>query len=436
MGCEEFLDAKPNTNLVVPDNLEDLRALLDNDVAVMGQDPSLHEISAGDFQTDEQVVPNLTLVNRNAYLWADDIFENTNSWDWQRPYQQIFYSNVVLDQLSSIIPPQADIPEWKDLKGAALFYRAYSLFNLARMFTMPYVEETSSSMLGLPIKLESNVNIPSERATLKETFSRILLDLEEAKDLLHERPVIKTRPSGHAVFAMLARVYHYMRDYENALLFSEKALAINGQLMDYNLINPQPPRPFTRLNEEVIFNSYFITNGTLIANPGHIDKELYQFYHVNDLRRLLFFNQPNVRGQASFRGNYMGDIRFFSGLANDEMLLIQAESSARLGDMPKALNSLNRLLKNRYLTGTFVALKESVQVELIQIILQERRKQLVYRGLRWGDLKRLSGELEFEVTLQRTVNGESYILPPGDVRMAFPIPQNEIQLSGLIQNPR
>jgi len=68
--------------------------------------------------------------------------------------------------------------------------------------------------------------------------------------------------------------------------------------------------------------------------------------------------------------------------------------------------------------------------------LKERRKELLFRGLRWTDLRRLNLDPRFAVTLARNVSGQIYSLPPEDPRYAWPIPDDEIQASGIPQNPR
>jgi len=70
-------------------------------------------------------------------------------------------------------------------------------------------------------------------------------------------------------------------------------------------------------------------------------------------------------------------------------------------------------------------------------LIQERRKELPFSGnLPWEDLRRLNQEPNFAKTLTRMLNGETFSLPPGDNRYVYPIPENEISLSGIQQNPR
>jgi len=93
-------------------------------------------------------------------------------------------------------------------------------------------------------------------------------------------------------------------------------------------------------------------------------------------------------------------------------------------------------LAKRWLTGYFIPLSVATPNEALEIILQERRKELVFRGLRWFDLKRLNKDPRFAVTLKRVIEDKEYILPPNDNKYLFPIPSAVIEMTGIKQNPR
>ncbi len=70
-------------------------------------------------------------------------------------------------------------------------------------------------------------------------------------------------------------------------------------------------------------------------------------------------------------------------------------------------------------------------------ILEERRKELPFTGqLRWEDLRRLNKDQRFAKILVRTIAGNEYQLLPNSKRYVFPIPDIEIELSGIPQNER
>ena len=51
------------------------------------------------------------------------------------------------------------------------------------------------------------------------------------------------------------------------------------------------------------------------------------------------------------------------------------------------------------------------------------------------DIKRLNKEGS-NINLVRKLDGQVYMLTAGDLRFALPIPEDVIELSGMLQNPR
>ncbi len=126
----------------------------------------------------------------------------------------------------------------------------------------------------------------------------------------------------------------------------------------------------------------------------------------------------------------------FSGLATDEMFLIKAECLARKGRITESMDLLNGLLIRRWnKTKVYVPYIATGSADALRIVLLERRKELMMRGLRWMDVKRLNKE-GANITFTRTLNGKLYQLSPNDLRFALPIPEDVISLSGMEQNKR
>jgi len=71
----------------------------------------------------------------------------------------------------------------------------------------------------------------------------------------------------------------------------------------------------------------------------------------------------------------------------------------------------------------------------LQLILRERRKELVMRGIRWTDIKRLNLE-GANIVLTRKIGADTFTLLPNDLRYALPLPESLLEVSELIQNPR
>ena len=112
-----------------------------------------------------------------------------------------------------------------------------------------------------------------------------------------------------------------------------------------------------------------------------------------------------------------------------------AESYAQLGDYSKGMNTLNQLLVTRWKTGTFKNLTASSKQQALEIIRIERRKELLFRGIRWSDLKRYNRD-GANIVLTRSVNGQTFTLPPNDYRYAIAIPEDIVEMTGMPQNKR
>lgn len=440
-GCKkDWLDAKPDNSLVVPTTISDLQGLLDNTYSAFNYGgntsyPSLGEISADNYYLSFNVWQALALSTwRNAYTWAPEIFEGAEAEDWSNSYLRVFYSNVVLEGLKNIERNSANSLVWDNIKGSALFCRAFDFYNLSQQFAKTYSKATSQTDLGIPLKLKAEINESVSRATVQQTYAQIIADLLAAKELLPITPAYKTRPSRPAAFAMLAKTYLVMEDYDKALQYTDSCLQLFNTLIDYSKLNAAAAYPIERLNIETIYYCRFKNETIFRAGTLIIDSTLYTSYHVNDLRRSVFFTTN--AGNITFKGSYDGTAFLFSGIASDEILLIRAECYARTGNTALAMQDLNTLMEKRWKPTEFTRFTADNAEEALVKILVERRKELLLRGIRWSDLRRLNKEPRFAVTLKRVLNGVSYTLMPGDKRYVLPIPDSEIRLSGIEQNPR
>jgi len=426
-SCEKnFLDAKPNKSLLVPTTLDHYQALLDNALNVMNLTPYLGEIGADDFFMAENTFESYSETERNAYIWAERIYSTPSVQDWDLPYKQIFYANVVLDGLKGHSPEDEQV---KNLRGMALFYRAWSLFQVTQLFGAPYTPGGAVSVKGVPFRLSADVTLPSEVGTLQNTYDRIQSDLSLALQLLSIKQIVPTRPTKAAAYALMTRLHLIMQNYTKAKLYADSTLALQSELLDYNVLDPSRPYPMPPLygkptqNPEVIFLTILVSNIYLgSSNNTRVDTTLYNSYPKSDLRKNIFFNTSGL-----FRGSYMGERRYqFSGLAVDEMYLARAECYARLGDMKNSLADLNTLLAKRWDSNSYKPILIEDSEELLFRIIEERRKELIARGVRWSDLKRLNQDPRFSKTLKRIVNGTEFVLNPNDPKYMLPIPDSEI----------
>ncbi|MCL8537670.1 RagB/SusD family nutrient uptake outer membrane protein [Chryseobacterium gallinarum] len=430
IGCTRFLEEKSDLKLATPETLEDNQALLDQVQTVIANTSSSGEVSSDDFYlTDADYKGLLSEEDKRLYSWQPDHVSVTGDNDWQYCYKAIYTANSVLFNIETYHIPGAD-----NIKGQALAIRAARYLDAAQIWCLVYNPATASTDLGLPLRLDPDMNIPSVRASVQQTYSQILGDLHQALPLLPIKQIAATRPSKIAVLGLLARTYLWMGNYPKALENALEALTLNNSLMDYNMLNPSDAYPIKEMNVEVLFSTTINLSSPITPSRAKVPLPLYQSYGDNDLRKSIFF-KTNTAGEILYRGNYTGRTAKLTGIAIDELYLIAAECYARAGDIALSMKTLNELLITRWKTGTFIPFSVSSKEEALALVLKERRKELMYRGLRWPDIKRLNRDGS-NIILSRSINGQMYTLLPNDLRYAIAIPEDVIALTGMPQNKR
>lgn len=429
-SCEKFLDEKPRRSLMVPETAEHFQALLDLYTTVNITDPPLADIVADEIYLTEADLAARDEYERLLYLRQKGNLYRDLSSEWNNTFKPIFTANTVLEGVTKY-GNESD-REWRNIIGQAYYLRAKCYLQAANIWSLAYDEATADTDLGMPLRLNTDFNEKSVRSTISETYSQIINDLKKALVFLDQTPLHVMRSSKPAAYAMLARTYLAMRNYQLAGLYADSCLQLKTDLQDFNELDTTLNYPFRQFNKEVIAFSNTTAPALLATNRAKIIPELLALYEPDDLRKVIYFNN-NGNGTFHFGGSYNENNALFSGIATNEVYLIRAECNARIGQIEKALADMNRLLGKRFKKGSF---QESVihdQKELIEWILTERRKELVLRGLRWMDIKRLNKE-GGNITLKRTYDGNDYMLEPNSASYALSIPDGIIALTGMQQN--
>jgi hypothetical protein len=441
-SCEKYLDIKRTSTQSFIESANDCQLLL-NDYEHMNKGfPSDGELSAGDFYVNDAgyLAGTVSAEDRSFYTWQTTAIRASSNPQYVNSYQTIYRSNLVLEALDKISDGSKQ-SMLDDIRGQALFFRAYCFWQIAQLYAQPYLESTANQYPGIPIRLTSDINEKYPRGTVKQTYDQIISDLNKATEILSDKSDISSRPCKAAAYAMLARVYLSMQNYPQALLNATLSLQINNQLMDYNTATS----PFPRFNKEVLFQSLttsatLLTPGSATSNIAKIDLSLVSSYSDNDLRKTLFFkaNSGSHVGTFRFTGNYepVTTSTLFNGLAVDEIYLIRAECYARSGNIALSMADLNTLLRTRYKSGTFTNIVAATADEALANILTERRKELIMRGQRWTDLRRLNMDPRFRITLTRTVQGNIFTIAPNELKYTLLLPQDVITNTDFTQNQR
>lgn len=436
-GCEKFLEEKSDKSIAIPTTLHNFQSLLHDWATVNFSFSAMGEASSDDiFLTDGDYNGLNYESDKRLYTWQPDYVSRSVSSagnEWYRCYQGIYVSNSVLKGIedNNLVGKTADY-----IKGQALVFRAARYLDGVQIWAPVYNKTTANNDLGMVLRLDPDMSIPSERVSVQATYDQILKDLTDALPLIRTNSVAATLPNKSAAYGLLARTHLIMGNYAEALKNAEKALATNNQLIDFNDLNPNAnfPIPVTNfMSSEIIFFTRMYASDLINANRARVSSSLYDLYENGDLRKTIYFRL--VDGSYAFKGTHTGAAALVTGITVSELYLIVAECSARLDDLDKAEQALNTLLVKRWVTNQFTPYSFTNKDTALEIILKERRKELLFRGLRWSDIKRLNRD-GYNITLTRTINGQTMTLPPNDLRYAIAIPEDIIEISGIQQNPR
>ena len=112
-----------------------------------------------------------------------------------------------------------------------------------------------------------------------------------------------------------------------------------------------------------------------------------------------------------------------------EVYLILAEAMARLNDLSGSVEVLNQLREKRIKGSEAVLPEPATQREMMQEIINERRKELLFGFSRFWDLKRFNTEADYAKTITRTfplvtttVEQKIYTLKPDSRLYIIPFP--------------
>ncbi|HEY6899029.1 MAG TPA: RagB/SusD family nutrient uptake outer membrane protein, partial [Puia sp.] len=429
----EFLAKSPDSSQASLSTVAGYQNLLDNEWLTVSVSPGIEFLCTDDYVFDRnRVKPEIWgLYTWNPILYqATDVTENS----WEKPYRAINFANDALAHLPKL--PASELAKTDDYSwayGTALFLRAFHYFFLEETFGQPYDPNTATSAKGVVLRLGIDPEDRPDRSSVAEVYDLIMHDLTAAVRYLprvvqHEHI---NRPTLPAAYAMLARACLVRQDFHAAQVYADSCLTLTDSLLRYDEVSTANSKLFDGFNNpELLFQCSGLDLAPVFPNFATVDSTLYDSYDSNDLRRSLFF-QPSAKGPGViFWGFYSTGRLLFSGLAVDEAFLVRAECKARNKDIQGAMGDLNKLLATRWRPGTYHDYQAATPEMALDIVLRERRKELVGRELRFSDLRRLMNE-PFALTIRRAT-GEH--LQPGDSGWTLPIPALEISRGGVTQN--
>jgi hypothetical protein len=332
--------------------------------------------------------------------------------------------------------------------------KALSLFDLTLVYALPYNESTAASTYGVPNIGDKPVTVDDEitRANLSENYSQILSDIESAKsyaalagsyDFLSSKWIYMNEA---AIYALEARVNLYMKHWDAAKTAAETAISKRGGSLyatadSYSAIwsslTPSDEDIFTltvTTSESSGASSIGNLFGPAGSYGGRLTQTAYDKFETGDMRLSICEKDVVTAKPATcyrpvkYNGDNKGAVSNVPVFRLPEMYLIIAEAELELGHEEATQIALFNTAK-RNPAYVSVADLPSQHDDLKNFIKDERIRELMIEGHRLWDMRR-TGELLSKTTAISLITYSNWDVS----KFAFPIPQRELNVTGLPQN--
>lgn len=412
-----------------------------------------------------------------------------NIWQWDiRPtnseitsvygslYRVIGRCNFYLDQVGDLRDSFTDdesITYLDYYTGEVYCARAMAYSELVKCFCKAYDPATAENELGVAIDSTYFGQKPLKRSSLKESYDFVIRDLEKAEELLKDAPYGYSSPyfTYAAANAIHARVALYMQDWETAVEYSTKLIEDPAYSLSTASTYTTGVSPITGAQKAYSYIDYMWTNDlsteviwmvdyTITSYGGALGQTFLNFnndyvyyypdyvpsewvlglYASNDARYGAYFTTlptgyahgltwpllTKYYGNEEFLANIIFHVSKPKPLRLAEQYLIRAEAYCRLGQNAKGAADIAALRSARY-SGNASATLGS---DWLQVISDERVKELYMEGFRLHDLKRWNMGFERKPQTASQPEGSSKKIEAGNPLFVWPIPQNEIEAPG------
>ena len=504
-SCDDWLDK-------LPDNRMELQTPSDVSNLLVSAYPSAHPaylLEMYSDNTDDCVNPSWSEASRfqaQAYKWEDitETGEDESPQElWNRHYLAIASANAAID----LIEGKGSPAEYSEQLGEALLCRAYAMFQLSTVFCKAYNPATASTDLGLPYPThpEKVVGTVYTRGTMEDLYGQIDKDLQRGLPLVSSN---YSKPKFHfntdAAKAFAARFYLYKGDFAKAITYATEVLGADptAKARDwdaYSALNMNQqirPEAWVSADEKCNFllqtvysewgaisgpylfgdkyaHSYRITYDEDIASKGPFGAANSTFkqrvWSNTALAKLFHRKVPYEFEYTDLQAGIGYPHAEYAVFTTEQLLLERAEAYALSGELQKAVDDYNTIMKIyqnypktftlkqivdfyngvNYYTPKKATVKKhfvkpvytidaegSDQEALLQAILHLRRIMEVGEGYRMQDVKRYGIVIyRRQTNTSFTISAVTDSLTVDDPRRAIQLPQDVIT-SGLEPNDR
>lgn len=396
---------------------------------------------------------------------------------WRDTYTSIFRCNDVLDHVEDISMSAAAKTQ---AIGEVKFLRAFHYFNLVRQFG------------GVPLRLEATkapTDAPSKgRATVDAVYAQIISDLNEAATSLPLATAYaaadKGRVSSGSANALLGEVYLTQKKYAEALTALRKVTGYS--LMPtyasiYQIANKNNVESIfeiqyyatagTNLSSNFMYQFAPFNSGTVVTNDPGTNLSFTSGWNTPTTDLINAYEAGDLRKDVSLAEGFNGATGFvavpyikkynqgfvqpgqtnvnFPVIRYADVLLMIAEclneqSFTANGEAFTLLNQIRTRagLPSKTSGNAIAVLNITTQNAFREAIYQERKVELAFENHRWFDLVRTGKAVEvMNAHGQREIAKVPSQYPAGayvltNNKILLPIPQREVTLDNLTQNPQ
>ncbi|WP_394676724.1 RagB/SusD family nutrient uptake outer membrane protein [uncultured Sphingobacterium sp.] len=390
------------------------------------------------------LTPNINTINFLFQEQEDRVSRLNSSNFYSQCYKYIAQWNMII----SLVDESTGDNGLKSLaKAEAKMFRAFDYFHLINVYAKAYDASKAAQDGGICIMDKYDLEAKPVKSTVQQVYDFIQKDIEDALPYLQEKPTNPYHPSLAFAYALKAKVHLFKREIAEAKAAAEKALQLNGQLIDLvqyeKLGGPSKLPMIAENNPEVL--SYMYVTGYNEMNFGYsyiLSPELTSMFDKEDKRFSLFYTTSNTSfldigaGASYYNVKYTAFFFPTVGLKTPEIYLMLAECYARQDQYANAINMLNTLRKTRIEGEKATLAVPTTRKEVMDLVINERRRELPIGFHRFFDLKRLNIEPDYAKTLVRvfpivnkTVEQKTYTLAPNSRMYIIPFPLDVMKLN-------
>ncbi|MDA9241214.1 RagB/SusD family nutrient uptake outer membrane protein [Flavobacteriaceae bacterium] len=394
------------------------------------------QIIMGDVRTDNAY----SNMNSGRFANSDMDYSSNGAGPWSSIYGVIAITNIVINADTSNLTGSA--AQITHTQGQAHAIRALAHFDLLQDYGQHFITgQGGANSLGVPyVKTYKDAdNLTPARGTVVSNIGDIAADLTTAIGMMNDSfNTSSSYMSKAGAYAILARVALYAGSVDPSLYATADSAAkwviansgsspvsASGFASSYttdNASNSLFELAFSGTDNRGINGIAYILRGTsygdvrILTGTG-ANPDLLDIYGVGDVR-----GASNMIGTAQGYPTMLGKFPSMNGADNvtlfrvEEMHLIAAETSLRAGNSAAALSYLNNIPAIRGLGAGYYA------SATLENILEERRKEFAFEGLRFHDLSRMGMDMPL-IDGFKQLNDDLTGTPPvyGSHRYAYPI---------------